>query len=137
MKSQVVSVSPDMSFVAKTEIVNRGCNMLQEVELKSLGHCLGPDMDLYYKLCPVRALKHYLKRTDKIRKNPKKLFIAFNGKETDIAKSTISGWIKKAVITVIKSLLPQRKDLLKSRLTRYDLWQHPCCIAKMCLWNSF
>lgn len=70
---ETVPLSPDMNFVAKTELVDKGPTMLKEVEIKALEPTLGPDMDEDYMLWPVRALRI----TDKIRsENQKKLFIS-------------------------------------------------------------
>ena len=97
---QVVSVAPEMQFIPKTALVNKGIKVCQEIEIKSLGNVLGREMQDDYLLCPVRALKHYLKRTDKVRKEgQKKLFITFKkGHEEDIVKSTLAGWIKKTIL---------------------------------------
>ena len=54
-------------------------------------------------LCPVRALKRYLKMTEPIRKNRKRLFLPLKG-DHDITKGSISGWISYTIRLAYKKL---------------------------------
>ena len=111
----VCSVSPDMKFVAKTELVNKGSSVLREVEIKALSRLLGPDMQEDLSLCPVRALRIYLERSDKFRSsNQKKLFISVQQNyDKDISKSTISSWLKRAVSESYKNASSDAMRLFK------------------------
>ena len=108
-----ISFTPDFSFVAKTELVNKGSSVLKEVEVKALGTSLGPDMQEDYTLCPVRALRIYMKRSDKFRsESQKKLLISVQeGMNKDISKNTISGWLKKAVSVCYEHSSPDTQRL--------------------------
>jgi hypothetical protein len=90
-----VTISPAMGFIAKTELANKGVSIIKSLTLPALSSIVGNDMPEDLSLCPVRALKIYLQKTDSIRSEmQKKLFISFKqGHNKDIANNTISGWI--------------------------------------------
>ena len=49
-------------------------------------------------LCPVRALRLYLHKTQNMRKGKRNLFISFHrNKSNDISKNSISNWIKHVI----------------------------------------
>ena len=55
-------------------------------------------------LCPVRALKHYLKKTKSIRGGRTQLFLSLKeNSKKDIHPSTISSWIKQTIILTHQS----------------------------------
>ena len=54
-------------------------------------------------LCPVRAIKRYLKVTEPIRKNRTRLFLPLKGNH-DINKGSISGWIAYTIRLAYKNL---------------------------------
>ena len=67
------------------------------IRIRPLTSFLCPD-DPDRKLCPVRALKRYLKFTRSLRQNQRKLFISFNPYYTkDISTSSISRWVKLVI----------------------------------------
>ena len=103
--------------MAKTELVNKGSSVLKEIEVKALGSFLGQDMNDDYSLCPVRALRIYLKRSDKYRSDTqKKLFISVKENyNKDISKSTVSGWLKKAVSVAYEHASPDTQRLYKMK----------------------
>ena len=91
-----VLLFPGMQFLAKTELVSK--DILKPVQVCSLTRILGND-DRDRVLCPVRALKFYLKRTEDIRGSRKRLFLAFKkGYKHEICRNTVSGWLKKTVL---------------------------------------
>lgn len=63
-------------------------------------------------LCPVRALKRYLKVTEPIRKNRKRLFLPLKGNH-DITKGSISRWISYTIRLAYKKLSKSKLALLK------------------------
>ncbi|MCG7878355.1 MAG: site-specific integrase [Candidatus Thiodiazotropha taylori] len=65
-------------------------------------------------LCPVRAVKLYLKRTKSIRGTRTRLFIPTKGNH-DINKSTISSWVKFTIKKAYKSISNRNMPLLKPR----------------------
>ena len=72
-----ITILPDPSFVAKTQLNNCGAEVLNTVTIKALTKILGADMQEDRSLCAVRALRYYLKNTKDLRKQRKKLFIAY------------------------------------------------------------
>ena len=65
-------------------------------------------------LCPVRAVKIYLNKTKSLRKHRKRLFIPTQG-DQDLAKSTISGWVKYAIKHAYGSISKNPNRLFKPR----------------------
>jgi hypothetical protein len=81
-----VSIKPHMDFIAKTELVNKKVNVMKPVCLKALGTILDSTLQEDLTLCPVRALRIYLQRTDVLRADQIKLFISF---KEDITKTLL------------------------------------------------
>jgi hypothetical protein len=95
----LITLFPDPAFVSKTALANSGACVVNSVNIKALTPLLSDDME-ERTLCPVRAFRFYLDRTKDIREGKKKLFISFKpGHKTEIALNTVSGWIKKTIIT--------------------------------------
>lgn len=92
---KAVSIVPDPQFIAKTQLNNKGSEMLKVAVIKALPS----DSENQLNLCPVRALRHYIKQTAKIRNGRKKLFVAIKkGHKTEIHMNTISSWIKQTIL---------------------------------------
>ncbi|MEW8547328.1 MAG: hypothetical protein AB2693_27790 [Candidatus Thiodiazotropha sp.] len=92
-KNQIPSVCPEAILVP---------NLARTVKRK----------DFNRLLCPVRALKRYLKVTEPIRKNRKRLFLPLKGNH-DISKGSISGWIAYTIRLAYKNLSKSKVALLK------------------------
>jgi integrase len=93
-----VSLHPSETFISKTQLRTAGATALQPVTIRALSTTLDRDMTKDRALCPVRALKTYLARTQHLRKDKKLLFIAHKeGHSKDIHPNTISGWIRKLI----------------------------------------
>ena len=57
-----------------------------------------------HSLCPVRALKIYMAKTENKRKNKELLLISFkDGHKGDLHKKTLSGWVRKLIHYVYKT----------------------------------
>jgi hypothetical protein len=85
-----------------------------------LSSLVGRDLPQDRSLCVVRALKFYLDRTKDIRKNRKRLLIAYKkGHDRDIVTNTVSGWIKKTV-TLCYSLSKQ-EDIQVTGVKAHDV----------------
>jgi integrase len=92
-----IHTSPD--FVAKTHIPRKGTTSMVPLTIPALKRILGPNMQEDRLLCPVRALRYYLDKTQPIRGTRTRLFIAYKkGHKGDIAVTTIASWIKRAII---------------------------------------
>ena len=93
---------------------------MKPLVLKSLSKGLSRDLQQDRSLCVVRAVRFYLDRTKDIRKDRTKLFVAFKkGYKQDIAKNTISGWIKKAVALAYRSSSDEQR--LASGVKAHDV----------------
>ena len=82
-------LSPSPKFMAKNQrAMGRA---LDPFRIPSLGQIDPEDL----RLCPVRCLRYYLKRTEKLRGERQKLFISIQpNKKEEIHKNTFSSWIK-------------------------------------------
>ena len=65
-------------------------------------------------LCPVRALKCYVKQTKSVRKGRNRLFLPIKGNH-DINKGSISGWISSVIRLAYKDLSKKKLALLNIR----------------------
>ncbi len=84
-----------MGFVAKNQKYGQA---ERDFKIKSLKEIVGPNDVEDRSLCPVRALKHYIKASQKIRKGRQRLFISVNPKrEVDITRNSISMWIRAVI----------------------------------------
>ena len=93
-----VVLHTDPSFVAKTVLANSN-NVMQPLVIPALDAQEDTLAGSNMTLCPVRALRIYLDKTESLRGDRKKLFISFKkGCKREIAKATISHWIKKAIM---------------------------------------
>ena len=98
-----ITLRPLPSFIAKTQLAT-DVRALQPFQIKSLRDYISQGMDEDMKLCPVRAIFAYLERTEILREGKQLLFISFKqGFSKDIAKSTISGWLKKTIVMAYES----------------------------------
>ena len=83
-------------FVAKTQLANDG-RSLHSFRIESLGNFVSKDRE-EMKLCPVRATFMYLERTKDMRTGKQLLFVSYKqGFTKEIAKATISSWLKKTI----------------------------------------
>ena len=95
-KWSCVTLEPHASFVSKIELMRSGASVFSAVKIPGLGPVLGPGLEEDLGLCPVRALKVYLDRTQELREDRQLLFISYKSGHTgDIHKNTISSWIRK------------------------------------------
>ena len=88
-----VTLKTDQTFLAKNQVP---AFTPDPIVIPALSKILGKDdVDLW--LCPVRALRWYLKRTEKRRKSPSRLFLPILESRETVAKSSISRWIGKVI----------------------------------------
>ena len=97
-KWKAVQLSPHGDFISKTQLRSSGARTFQSISIPALGPSLSPDLTEDRSLCPVRAIKIYLSKTESKAKDKKLLFIAYKqGHRGDIHKNTLSGWIRKLI----------------------------------------
>ena len=88
------------------------------VNIKSLRDTLDPSAD-DRKICPVRALRKYLQRTEAFRLDRRHLFISFNlDYKKDIQVSSLARWLK----TVIKEAYSQKSIQTSARAHEIRAW---------------
>lgn len=105
-----VSLRTQSGFIAKNQLPSV-CpgeilipNLAKTLKSKDFNRCL----------CPVRALKYYIKRTESLRKDRKRLFLPIKGNH-DISKGSISGWISSVIRLAYKNLSSVKLSMLKIR----------------------
>ena len=95
---EFVSLQPDPAFISKTELGNKGLAVLRPIVIPALKQSVDKRMKEDLTLCPVRALKFYIRKTEDLRANRDKLFISMKkGHIGDIKKNTVSFWIRKMI----------------------------------------
>ena len=91
-----VSFYPSPSFLSKNQ---EGPDSVAPVVIPALAPTLDKSLKGDRSLCPVRALRYYLDRTQDLRQNKELVFVSFRkGFDKDISPATISSWIKQTVI---------------------------------------
>ena len=87
-----VSLRTQTGFLAKNQLPSR-CP--DDILIPNLAKTL-KRKDFNRLLCPVRALKCYVKQTKTIRKGRNRLFLPVQGNH-DINKGSVSGWISSVI----------------------------------------
>ena len=82
-----------VGFLAKNQLPLRAPD---SIIFPKLSNFFCKSDNLNRMLCPVRAVKIYLNKTKSLRKHRKRLFIPIRG-DQDLAKSTLSGWVRYAI----------------------------------------
>ena len=109
-----VWLQPSAQFLAKNQKAQTTCMVFSPITVPALTPTLGPNLDQDRTLCPVRALRYYLDRTQPILKDRKKLFIAFKkGYHREIAPITLSSWLKATVKLAYELIKPDELKTLK------------------------
>ena len=84
-----------MDFVAKNQKYGQRDRMFT---IKSLNEILGPDDTEDRSLCPVRALRCYIKRTEPYRKGRSRLFLSCNSTRTEeISRNALASWLRSTI----------------------------------------
>ena len=94
-----VSLYPSPSFLAKNHFAKEGPECVAPVVIPGLAATLDKSLKEDRSLCPVRALRYYLDKTQDLRQGKELVFVSFKkGFTKDISPATISSWIKQTVI---------------------------------------
>ena len=105
-----VSLTLEPGFLAKTQLPSKRPD---PIFIPSLDQVCGP-LDDDRLLCPVRALRFYLQKSKPLRLGRKRLFIPSKGKG-DISPSTISRWIRMAILKAYGDLTERNLTFLQIR----------------------
>ena len=100
-----------LGFLAKNQLPSRAPDSIKIPKLSNPS-CKSDNFNRM--LCPVRAVKIYLKRTKSLRKHRKRLFIPTQG-DHDLNKSTISRWVKYAIKHAYGSISKNPNRLFRPR----------------------
>ena len=142
-----ITFTADPAFIAKTELAsNRGSKTT--FSIPALEPLVESEDTPQRMLCPVRAVRIYLRRTEKYRGDRTKLFLAYKkGHKGDIHPNTISGWIRKTICQAHDPKTVKNKDLHRLRAKAHDVrgvaaslaFQKNCSLQSImdaCCWSS-
>ena len=104
-------IRTQVGFLAKNQLPTRAPD---SIKIPKLSNFCARNDSFSRLLCPIRAIKVYLKRTKILRKNRNRLFIPTRG-DHDIKKSTISKWVKYTIKHAYKAISTNQIKLLKIR----------------------
>ena len=100
-----------VGFLAKNQLPLRAPD---SITIPNLSNFCRKSDNFNRMLCPVRAVKIYLNKTKSLRKHRKRLFIPTQG-DQDLAKSTLSRWVKYAIKHAYDSISKNPNRLFKPR----------------------
>ena len=100
-----------LGFLAKNQLPSRAPDSIIIPKLSNF--CRKSD-NFNRMLCPVRAVKIYLNKTKSLRKRRKRLFIPTQG-DQDLAKPTLSRWVKYAIKNAYDTISKNPLTLFKPR----------------------
>ena len=100
-----------LGFLAKNQLPSRAPDSIIIPRLSNF--CRKSD-NFNRMLCPVRAVKIYLNKTKSLRKRRKRLFIPTPG-DQDLAKPTLSRWVKYAIKNAYDTISKNPLSLFKPR----------------------
>ena len=120
-----VWLSPGLDFMAKNQR-SRAPSERRCFEIPALADFSGDSKDRF--LCPVRALRLYLAKSQHVRKNKKLLFLSVNkGYSQDISKNTIAQYIKKTILLAYQQ--SSDKDIALSNCTVHEVRKLSASVA--------
>ena len=93
-----VSLCPSPSFLSKNQLAWEGPDIVAPVVIPALAPTLDRSLTEDRSLCPVRALRYYLDKTQDLRNNKELVFISFKKYINKDISPDISSWIKQTVI---------------------------------------
>ena len=93
-----VTLRPRVGFMAKTHLARDPSTAYRGFTLRAMSAQMDKS-DPDRTLCPVRALRFYLKRTESLRAGRRALFLPIRRtKSGTLSPATISGWIRRAIL---------------------------------------
>ena len=109
-----VALFPSSDFIAKNQLAREGSQSVSRVTIPALTTIVNRQFKEDRTLCPVRALRYYLDRTEDLRGSQSLLFISFKkGHTSDIRPATLSSWLKQAILLCYKQADQQALDLVQ------------------------
>ena len=109
-----VALFPSSDFIAKNQLAREGSQSVSPVTIPALTTIVDRQFKEDRTLCPVRALRYYLDRTQDLRGSRSLLFISFKkGHTSDIRPATLSSWLKQTILLSYKQAGQQALDLVQ------------------------
>ena len=116
------------SFLSKNQLAIEGPEYVATVIIPALATTLDKPLKDDQSLCPVRALCYYQDWTSDLRQNKEPVFVSFKiGFDKDISPSTVSSWIKQAVILCYE--LSDQQALMLHQVEAHDVKAFSACKA--------
>ena len=115
-KSCTFSFLPD--FVAKTQNPSVPDSHFEEFSVPVLDDFVGDDRDGLL-LCPSRALRKYLSRTEQYRPGIEYLFISMGGRKKRVSCNTISFWLRSVIS--MAHIFALEEDCRSLRVRAYEV----------------
>ncbi len=108
-----ITIMFDPSFLAKTQDPADPSTGLSSLTIPALANEVASDLPDRL-LCPVRAIRYYIKRTEPLRGNRSRLFLPIMaGNTKDISKVTISNWVKEVIKSAHESATDTDANLIR------------------------
>ena len=108
-----VSLSLLPEFVAKTQVPGRASSGVLPFSIPALTTILG-ESDPDALLCPVRALRVFLRKTQHLRPGCRRLFVTTNTQTPKgVSKNTISFWIRQVIRSAYEGTSEEDRALVK------------------------
>ena len=93
-----VTLRPRVGFMAKTHVAKDPGTAYRGFTVRSMSATMDKS-EPERTLCPVRALRFYIKRTENLRAGRKPLFLPIREtKGSSLSPNTISSWLRKAIL---------------------------------------
>ena len=109
-----VALFHSSDFIAKNQLAREGSQSVSPVTIPALTTIVDRQFKEDRTLCPVRALRYYLDRTQDMRGSRSLLFISFKkGHTSDIRHATLSSWLKQTILLCYKQADQQALDLFQ------------------------
>jgi integrase len=118
-KWEHVVLHPVMGFVYKTQRSRGVAKKPKVITIPALQPLCTAGLEVERTLCPVRALKVYLARTQILRdKEQRTLFVSYDQarhKHKTVHKNTLSGWVRKTIVYCYKNATERSAALVSAR----------------------
>ena len=112
-----VAMFPSSDFIAKNQLAREGSQSVSPVTILALTTIVDKQFKEDRTLCPVRALRYYLERTQDLRGSRSLLFISFKkGHTSNIRPATLSSWLKQTILLCYKQADQQALDLVQAKV---------------------
>ena len=104
---------PERGFAPKTKAAAEGAHAFSPIIVPDLTRFVG-SRELDATLCPVRAVRLYVTRSNTYRKGRNRLFLSFQqSRNTNITTNTLSIWVKMLVRSVYTESGAESRDVFR------------------------